>query len=272
MLKTRTVLFGALALSLSACTEDPLYIQPVNTLEVNDNGSPGTATAQITLPIRDDLTREEMEERADLVMELGVTDADIPFVRRDDLAISIEWTVRNEADVDGTMRIDVNGSNEYVEYVPALFVVDEEEMEEPPPLLGDVPIIVPAGDTISGVFREDQLFEAAIDLELIGRANPALSPFAAVLEVHEDMTEFDMGGVTIPEKLFASMIRFDLSLEADTHMVMEFAVRVRDSRDPDLVVSECLDEQEVLTPTQPECMALRVFTPTTIDPFGMLMP
>jgi hypothetical protein len=266
------MLLAAAVVAAAACTEDPLYVQPMNTIEVNAPGSmTPTATAQITLPIRSELTEEEMDRRAELVMDLGVADADIPFVTRDDLDVSIEWTVTNQEDTDGIIRIDVNGSNEYVEYVPALFVIDPEEMEEPPPLMGDVPQTVPGSGSLSGVFREDQLFEAGVDLELIGRQMPPLSPFAAVLEVHEDTTEFNNGTVTIPDELFASMIRFDITLEADRHMIMEYTVRVRDHHDPDLIVDNCLDEEEVLNQTQPECGALRVFAPVTIDPFGMMM-
>lgn len=258
------------------CTEDPVYVQPVNAIEANASGAADpVGTATITLPIRAELTDEEMDERAQLVEDLGVTDADIPFVTSDDLDISIEWTVtNNNTDVAGEMRIDINGANEYVEYVPVLFVVDEEEMEEPPPLIGDVPISVEPGATISGVIREDQIYEADVDLELIGRANPALTPFAAMLAVHEDTEEFDLGGTPIPSQLFASMIRFTISLEATTNMVMLYTIRVRDHRTPDLIVKECLDEQEVLTPTLEECMALRQFAPVLIDPFGLgaMMP
>jgi hypothetical protein len=273
MRRTRLAILAALA-ATAGCTEDPLYVQPVNSIEVNAPGTmTPTATAQITLPIRSELTDEEIDERAQLVMDLGVADGDIPFVPRKDLDISIEWTVTNQEDSDGIVRIDINGANEYVAYVPALFVVDPEEMEEPPPLIGDVPLTVRAGDSLNGVFREDQLWEAAVDLELIGRANPPLSPFAAVLEVHEEMTEFSgVSGATIPDELFASMIRFDITVEADRHMVMEYAIRVRDRRDPNLIVAECLDEEQVLNPTLPECSALRAFAPTTINPYGLTLP
>lgn len=261
---------GVMLLASVGCTEDPLYIQPVSTIEVNAPGSTvNTATAQLTLPVRSEFEDDEITEREDLAAELGVAETDIPWPSREDIDVSIEWTIRNLSDQNGTIRIDINGANEYFEYVPALFVVDPDEMEEPPPLMGDVPLMVDAGQTISGVFREDQLQEASIDLDLISRAEPVLSPFEALLAIHEDMQEFVLtGGVTVPKELFAHMTRFDITLESDRHMVMEFAVRVRDHRDPNLIVDECLNEEDVLNQT-PDCTGLRVFTPTTIDPYGL---
>jgi len=265
-------LMAALA-ATTGCTDDPLYIQPVSAIEVNAPGTmANTATVQLTLPVRAlaDLEADEIAERQALALELGVADADIPWPSREDIDVSIEWTIRNLEAVDGEARIDVNGANEYFEYVPALFVIDPDEMEEPPPLMGDIPLQVPASSTITGVFREDQLQEASLDLELISRADPTLTPFAALLAIHEDMQEFVMtGGTTIPKELFAHLVRLDITLEGDRHMVMEFAVRVRDHRNPNLIVDECLDENEVLNPTLDACMALRQFAPVTIDPFGL---
>ena len=114
----------------------------------------------------------------------------VPFVLREDLDISLEYTIRNlDPDNAANVRIHVNGANEYFAYVPSAFVVDPEEEEEPPPLAGNIPIMVEPGQTISGVFREDDLNEAAIDLELITRG--ALNPFAAMLQIHEEIELLD---------------------------------------------------------------------------------
>src|SRR5262245_56294377 len=121
MSQTRITMMMASLAALVGCADDPLYIQPAMTIEANADGmgTPGMGT--LTLPIRTELSDEELDDRAQLAMDLGVTDADIPFAPRDDLAISIEWSVENLGDVDGTMRIDLNGASEYVAYVPALF-------------------------------------------------------------------------------------------------------------------------------------------------------
>lgn len=244
----------AIACALPACAEDPQYLQPGQALEVGvPDSMVNTATAQITLPVRVEL-EEEAAERAELAAELGV---DVPYVRMDDLSISIEWTIKNLEESDGTARIMVNGGNEWFSYVPNVFVVDPEEDEEPPPLMGDIPLAIPAGTTRTGVFREDQLLEAAIDLELITRG--ATNPFAAMLQVHEDTTEIvdPAGGAVIPREAFAHLVQYDLAFTADRHMVLEYTVRVRDHRSPGLLH----DELMAADPAELTGFAPAMFTP-----------
>lgn len=216
------------AVFASGCASDVRYVDPDLFVEV---GIPDTdvffATQQAVLPIRLE-TPEEAMERTQLSAELG--GVVVPYVRLEDVAVSMEWTIRNLSDTDGTARVHVNGGNEQFYYVPANFVVDPEEDEEPPPLMGDIPIVVPALGTHHGLFREDQVYEAALDLELITRGG--INPFAAVLEQHDDVTETidPATGATVPREAFGHLVQYDVSLEADRHMVLEFTIRVRDRR------------------------------------------
>src|SRR5690606_29303351 len=211
---------------LVACSNDPVYLQPPAALEVGADGMTTAASAQLTLPIRLE-TEEEAAVRAERQAELG---AMVPLVTREALDLSIEWTIKNLDDQPGVARIHLNGANEWFAYVPLAFVVDPEEEEAPPPLAGDVPYEIPAGGTRSGVLREDQLAEASLDLELISRGG--LGPFAALLAVHDDLEEIDVGGAMVPVGELANLIRFDLTFIADRHMVLEYTVRVRDHRNP----------------------------------------
>ncbi len=229
---------GCIALSAGmACTDDPRYVQPDQAIEA---GAPGSdpeipTVGQIILPIRLE-TEKEAADRAERALELGI---DVPFVQIDDIELSLEWSIRNLSDQDATVFIQLNGANEYFSYIPASFVVDPEEEEEPPPLAGDIPILIPALGTVSGVFREDQLREASTDLELITRGE--VNPFAAVLQHHEDITEMTPVGLpVIPASTLASMIRYDILLLTNQHVVMEYAVRVRSSRSPNLLHDEGL--------------------------------
>src|SRR5690606_4443994 len=108
--------------------------------------------------------------------------------------------------------------------------VDPDEEEEPPPLLGSTPLSIPASATVTGVFREDALFEAAIDLEQISRG--AVNPFTALLRVDEELEALDGAAPPIPREAFASLVRFDVTFVADRHMVLEYSVRVRDDHSP----------------------------------------
>jgi hypothetical protein len=219
----------------AACTDDPIYVEPTGAVEVGADGMTFTASSSTFLPIR--LERPtEATARGARAADLGVM---VPYVLRDDLDISVEWTLKNLADAPAVARIQLNGANEMFGYVPTAFVVDVEEEEAPPPLAGNVPLELEPGETRDGVFREDELAEAALDLELITRG--AVSPFTALLEVNEEMDEFDAAGVDVPSDAFASLVRIDLALVADQHMVLEYSVRVRDHRDPGLLHEELAD-------------------------------
>jgi len=221
--------YAALALGLWAagCTEDPTYVEAPDVLELDpatvDPDAP-PETIIVELPIRLE-TPEELMDRTALADELGV---EVPYVGRDDLDISIEWTVTN-LDPNGAAQVElfVNGANEYFNYIPAAFVIDPQEDEEPPPLVEGIPVEVPADGTLSGVFREDQIREASIDLELITRAG--FNPFMAILPVDEDRKSFDtIDGLTVPEEAMASLVRFEVGLTSNRAVRLEFAVRVRD--------------------------------------------
>lgn len=242
----RLTWFAAVSLVALGCTDDPVYVQGPAPIEVGADGTTTTATGSVLLPIRLETT-SEAEERAALAAELGVM---VPFVTRDDFALSVEWTVKNLSDAPGVARVQMNGANEWFGYNPAAFVVDPEEEEAPPPLTGDVPLDIPAGEIRSGVYREDELAEASLDLELITRGG--FTPFAAVLEVQEEMDEIDAMGVPVPSEAFASLVRVDMTLIADRHMVLEYAVRVRDRRDPGLLHEDLLSAPpEELQPLAP---------------------
>lgn len=233
------VLVSTLAALVAAagCANNPEYIAPRRALEYKPSGGQqqGPVTDSFTLPIRRE-SQTERDARRALANTLGVK---VPYVRRDDMDIEIEWTVKNLANKDGQATIKVNGANEWFSYVPADFVFNPEKDETPPPLMGGIPLAVPADTTITGVFREDQSREAAIALELITRGGQ--NAFAALLQNHADTAQFtNTKGKTVPSKVFAGLVRFDISFTADQHMVMEYAIRVRDHRGllaPDLTAT-----------------------------------
>lgn len=229
-LPIRAVAAAALlaSLSLIGCNTGPRYVDPPVFVEVGiPDSMVNFATQQVILPMRLE-TEEEAMERATMAAEFG--GIQVPYVLMDDISVSIEWTIRNLNDSPGTARIHINGGNELFYYVPQNFVVDPEEDEEPPPLMGNIPIDIPALGTVTGVFREDQVAEAALDMELISRGG--MNPFAAVYEQHDDVTEAadPATGSTIPRAAFGHLVVYDISLQANRHMILEFTLRVRDER------------------------------------------
>jgi len=165
-------------------------------------------------------------------MRLGLDPAQIPQARRDDYAVEIEWTVKNLSDSPGQAFINVGGASEFFFYDPLLFVVDPDEDPPPPPLLGGIPILVAAGASVSGVFREDQVAEAAQDWDAISRAG-VVAQKALLTEWPDPNVDGGSGGelAAIPSAAVAALVRFDVTFDADQHMVLEYVLRVRDHGD-----------------------------------------
>jgi hypothetical protein len=228
---TRVSSFGLAFVSaagLVACLEDPQYIPGPSSIEVGIEGSDVfTGTVTVDLPVQPE-SMEDAEERVARAMEIGVDPGLLAYVRNGDFDVSIEWSIKNLAGSEGEARISVNGGNEFWYYVPTEFVIDPEEDEEPPPLMGDVPLRIPENGTLGGVFREDQIHEASVDLEQITRG--MVNPFAAMLTVNEEDPGVAVMGIMIPLADLPQLIRFDLIFEADRHMVLEYGIRIRDHR------------------------------------------
>lgn len=260
---------ASLSAALGACANDPVYLPGPMVLEagaVMDNMLV-TASAQHVLPIRLEKT-EEAALRAERSTELGV---EVPYVKLGDLEVSVEWTIRNLDGMPGTAFVQLNGANEVFAYDPTLVQLgDPDEVPPAPGLDGDTPLHIEANGTLSGLFREDQLREAAIDLDQITRAN--LHPFAATLQVHKNidviqpMTALMPGvedyvqtpvGDPIPREAFRGIIRVDLVFKPDRPMVLEYTIRVRDTRG---LMHDLLDAALVDAPDE-----LTVFEPTDFE-------
>jgi hypothetical protein len=104
-----------------------------------------------------------------------------------------------------------------------------EDQAPPPPLLGGSPIKLAAGAVYTGVFREDEVAEAGLDLEAITRY-PDTDIMATPFEVIEhNSTASNVGLTNIPKNdVTPAMVRFAFTLSADAHVVMDYTVRVRD--------------------------------------------
>jgi hypothetical protein len=232
--------------ALAGCANDPVYIPAPDTIEAGLAGMNGQTTdgkASLTLPIKTE-TADDASARAALAAKLAPVT--VPYVKIGDLEIEVEWTIQNLDDMDGQAKIQLNGANEYFSYDPSIIVLDPDDDEAPPTpgLVGDVPISVPKHSKISGLFTEDQLREAAIDLDQITRGN--VNPFRATLTISKNAPSFqpmtvpmaaadgeltqEPVGPEVPRAAFAEITRIDLVFKADRHMILDYDVRVRDLR------------------------------------------
>ena len=235
----------ALSVLLVGCANDPAYLQAPMTMEAGTDDGTGMlsqAKASLQLPIKTE-TDADKTKRDALGAQLGVT---VPYVKVGDLELDVEWTIKNLDTMPGQAKIQLNGANELFSYDPTLIKLSPPDDNEAPPtpgLSGDVPIDVPAGGSVSGLFTEDQLREASIDLDEVTRGN--VSPFRAVITVSKNALSFQPLdapnpadpnfmqtplGPPIPREAFAQLIRVDLVFKPDTHMTLDFNVRVRDLR------------------------------------------
>jgi hypothetical protein len=251
------------------CTNSPVYLpSPVRLeggVEVGLEGELIPATGSLAVPVVIE-SAEDAAERAALQADLPA-EVEVPYVRVGDLAISVEWTITNQTDMPGNATVQLNGANQFFAYDPSTLVLGTgREAPQAPGLAGDTPIDVPARGSISGLFREDQLVEASIDLDQITRGR--ITPFKARLQINKHLEEFaqlepmmfdDQGeplpqaetGIVVPRVAIPQLLRVDLVFAPDRPMNLEFTVRVRDVRGellPDLLLDAPVDELQPLAP------------------------
>jgi hypothetical protein len=170
----------------------------------------------------------------------------LPYINVDDLEISIEWTIHNLTDKPGNAMVALNGANQFFRYDPSMIMLGSGPEAPPPPdLTGDIPLDIPANGTLSGLFTEDNVREAGIDLDQITRGQ--FNPFRATLTISKNIDQyaqlsavmFDMNGDPLPQTAtgtvfpraaIPALLEIDLLFKPDRHMVLDYTVRVRDIR------------------------------------------
>jgi hypothetical protein len=267
----------AIVLTLvAACSNDPVYVpgpMPIEAGQDDGTGMAAVGKASLQLPIKLE-TSKDAASRATRSTQLAPVE--VPYVKVDDIEVSVEWKVTNLSNMPGDFTIQLNGANEYWEYDPELLAVGlDEEEPKPPGLDGDIPLHVEAMSTMSGLFREDQVKEASIDLDEITRGN--FNPFRATLTISKNAKEFAQltpqtynadgeplpqmtTGVVYPREAIANLVRIDLVFKPTQHMQLEYTVRIRDIRG---IMHELLDAAMTEAPGE-----LTMFTPMTYNPMA----
>ncbi|HEX3761356.1 MAG TPA: hypothetical protein VHW23_21820 [Kofleriaceae bacterium] len=238
-----------LAALVGCNANDPMYIQAPMTMEAGtpdpaNMGKLSQAKASLQLPIKTE-TAADKKARDDLSAKLAPIQ--VPYVKVGDLEVDVEWTIKNLDTNDGVADVELNGANELFSYDPSMINLAPPGDDEAPPtpgLSGDIPIHIPAGATVSGLFTEDDVREASVDLDEITRGN--ITPFRATLTIDRNQQSFQPltaptldangqitqspTGPVVPRSAFAQLTRIDLVFKPDRHMTLSFNVRVRDLR------------------------------------------
>jgi hypothetical protein len=262
----------ALWVALVGCANDPVYIPGPMAIEAGSPdamGQPAEGKASVLLPIKTE-TASDKAKRDALAAKLAPIE--VPYVRIGDLEIEVEYTITNLDNKPGKAIVELNGANEYFAYDPSAvqLAADDEDAPPTPGLAGDIPIDVPAGGQVSDLLTEDDLREAAIDLDQITRGR--FNPFRATLTVSKNakefqpMTELRPGvenymqmpdGPAIPREAFAELTRIDMVFKPDRPMRLEYNIRIRDLRG---IMHELLLTAETEKPDELQTFAPADFT------------
>jgi hypothetical protein len=225
------VLVALTLLLAGACSSDPVYLAAVPPaldwapVTDPDAGTPPPLLLSVPMALP---TADDDKERMAVATRVGFAVKDVPTVRRDDTDLELEWSLANPGTMDAHAKLAVNGANELFLYDPALVPVGRNE-DRPPPLMGGRPITVPAGQTVTGVFREDELAEAAQDLDAFSRGGVNLTRTLITRWPTLDVTG-GMGGALdhIPSAAIPLLLRLTIAVDADRPLRLAATLRVRD--------------------------------------------
>ena len=169
------------------------------------------------------------EELLELRPEGATLDAYVPWIERDDLDISVQWTLRNESDrVLPRVFVTLDGANEFFDYNPLADygLAGGADAQEPvfPTLLGFTPFELEPGEVRRGEFPEYDVTEAMYDLDVMSRY--CGGPFALLYNRHEDEA---VGTEMLPDDAtLAGLVMLRISVGATGPVSLEYAIRVRD--------------------------------------------
>ena len=157
----------------------------------------------------------------------------VPWAQARDFDIEIEWSIKNVDTTKTTVILALDGGNEFGDYVPGAYIdpnANAEDQTPPPDLVTTEPLVIEAGATASGVFREDDLQESAVDLEAITRypsGGDALATPFVVIEHRSSISQIGLEGVPRHD-VTPAHVRYQFTVNADAHVIMDYTVRVRD--------------------------------------------
>ncbi len=226
---------GLCVLVLAACgCNNPTYLAetaPIETTPAAMGGGFAPATALYVLPVRRP-TATEQQALTTLQQKLMLPDR-VPWAQARDFDIEIQWSVKNLDTAKQTVIVTCDGGNEFGDYVPGAYInpnVPAGQQTPPPPLLTSEPLVVDVGATVQGVFREDDLQESSLDLEAITRypsgGNVLATPFM-VIEHRSDVSRIGLESIP-PNDVTPAHVRYQLTVNAGGHVVMDYSIRVRD--------------------------------------------
>ncbi|MEC7524231.1 MAG: hypothetical protein VYE22_30395 [Myxococcota bacterium] len=233
-----TLSFLSIALFLTGCLEEQRYITPegggIFAMAIDESTPPFFESEDGNLYLLEERvlidfrqpTDEELAALGD-VGDMQIPYAQLPWLRRGDLEIQVDFTLSNlSPDSRVTAGVVLNGINEFHEYNPGVQVVDDElqidfsQWERTYRLA--------PGERISGTIREEEIDEIAVDLASV--VNMAPNPNQIVYFENQSAND-RRSQMYIPDAIPAlSGLRVGIRSEAPVPVLLEFTLRVRDRR------------------------------------------
>ncbi len=220
-MKTACVL-GVLAVGACSANEPSYYAAPP--VEIGE--AMATPFALVDLPFRP----PSEAERLGLAQESERVGFTAPWLRTDAIAVSVLYTVTNLGDTTADAQLELDGASEFADYdvvalraAAAAAAVNNDEQVEILPLFR-VPLLIGPGAKATGVIREDDFDEAALDLDALARFG-AVPAAVLVNDSQLNRAGLDM----LPAgHIRPALYRVRLALVGGGRMKLEFVVRVRD--------------------------------------------
>ena len=230
----RLATVGGAFLALSACN-NPAFFDGFETLVIDASVlDPDTAHPVLGNYVQSEYWIDYGEPPADELAALQPAGAEpammTPWVDRDSLEVSLQWRVTNDSDAPIVAWVLFDGSTEFFDWNPVVLYGlggGEDADEIPfPSLLGFSPRVMEPRETIAGEFREDDMREAALDLDTLSRF--CGGPLAVIY----NRSEQDPSGTELvpPDAVIAgfAMLRLTLAANGPAHLDYSFRIRDRD--------------------------------------------
>ncbi len=260
-----SVAMMGLALTVPGCTDIAYY--PGYESLVVDSDTPATEHPLFTYWVQTEYDLDYAPPVTDAEIEsLGEADAEPserdPWIEAGDVDMEIAWSLTNDSDDDIRAWVMLDGASEFYDWNPiSMFGATGDDEEIPfPTLLGFTPLDLAAGETLRGEFREDDLREAAYDLDVMTRF--CGGPLAVLYNRHEvdpTGTEYVPDDATI-----AGLYRIRLTLGTDGPAHLEYGIRVRDRAQ--VLFDANSPDYDARFEAEPE-----IYVPAALAPTGMAM-
>jgi hypothetical protein len=224
LVRLAPVAAAAAAVTGACSTNEPIYFPAGAPLE---SGGMGAASSTIALSFRspDDKELAALDEES---TRLG---QDVPWLRTSNVALSLLYTITNLDDREGgEAKLTIDGASEFASYdggalrAAAVAADPDAEDEAILSLIRPKPVLLKPGEVRTGVVREDDFEEAALDLDAIGRFGAV--PAAVIINT-SSVNPIGLEMVP-PNHIRPALFRVVVNFSASGRMRFEFLLRVRD--------------------------------------------